>query len=116
VGTINTAIVALAKALSDRGIKDDVQVNSVLPDPVMTGRPRSYPQHWAPLRNMTLEEATANFPQGSGDARYGEPEGIAELMAFLVSRGARRMTGSTLRMDGGEVKSSHEDRAVRTRA
>jgi 3-oxoacyl-[acyl-carrier protein] reductase len=27
------------------------------------------------------------------------------LMAFLVSPGARWMTGTTLRMDGGEVKS-----------
>ncbi|UVK53574.1 SDR family oxidoreductase [Mesorhizobium sp. AR02] len=54
VGTINAAIVALAKAFSDR---------------------------------------------------YGEPEEIAEVMAFLVSSAARWMTGSTLRMDGGEVKS-----------
>ncbi len=38
VGTINAAIVALAKAFSDRGIADGVQVNSVLPGPVMTGR------------------------------------------------------------------------------
>jgi NAD(P)-dependent dehydrogenase (short-subunit alcohol dehydrogenase family) len=36
VGTINAAIVALAKAFSDRGLKDGVQVNSVLPGPVMT--------------------------------------------------------------------------------
>jgi len=34
VGTINAAIVALAKAFSDRGIADGVQVNSVLPGPV----------------------------------------------------------------------------------
>jgi len=40
-----------------------------------------------------------------GIARYGEPEEIAELMAFLVSPAARWMTGSALRMDGGEVKS-----------
>ena len=105
VGTINAAIVALAKAFSDRGIADGVQVNSVLPGPVMTGRRRSYLQHWAPLHNMTVEEATARFPQEAGIARYGEPEEIAELMAFLVSPGARWMTGSTLRMDGGEVKS-----------
>ena len=51
------------------------------------------------------EEATAKFPEEAGIARYGEPEEIAELMAFLVSPGARWMTGSTLRMDGGEVKS-----------
>jgi 3-oxoacyl-[acyl-carrier protein] reductase len=34
VGTINAAIVALAKAFGDRGLKDGVQVNSVLPGPV----------------------------------------------------------------------------------
>jgi len=106
VGAINAAIVALAKAFSDRGITDGVQVNSVLPGPVMTGRRRSYLQHCAPLHDMTVEEATANFPKEAGIARYGEPEEIAELMAFLVSPGARWMTGSTLRMDGGEVKSS----------
>jgi NAD(P)-dependent dehydrogenase (short-subunit alcohol dehydrogenase family) len=105
VGTINAAIVALAKAFADRGIADGVQVNSVLPGPVMTGRRRSYLQHWAPLHNMTVEEETANFPKEAGIALYGEPEEIADLMAFLVSPGARWMTGSTLRMDGGEVKS-----------
>jgi 3-oxoacyl-[acyl-carrier protein] reductase len=105
VGTINAAIVALAKAFSDRGIGDGVQVNSVLPGPVMTGRRRSYLEHWAPLHGMTVEEATSNFPKEAGIARYGTPEEIAELMAFLVSPGARWMTGSVLRMDGGEVKS-----------
>lgn len=105
VGTINAAIVALAKAFSDRGIVDGVQVNSVLPGPVMTGRRRSYLEHWAPLHNMTVEEATADFPKEAGIARYGEPQEIAELMAFLVSPTARWMTGSSLRMDGGEVKS-----------
>jgi NAD(P)-dependent dehydrogenase (short-subunit alcohol dehydrogenase family) len=105
VGTINAAIVALAKAFSDRGISDGVQVNSVLPGPVMTGRRRSYLQHWAPLHGMTVEEAMANFPEEAGIARYGEPQEIAELLAFLVSQGAKWLTGSALRMDGGEVKS-----------
>ena len=104
VGTINAAIVALAKAFSDRGIADGVQVNSVLPGAVMTGRRRSYLQHWAPLHNLSVEEATEKFPRDAGIARYGEAEEIAELMAFLVSPGARWMTGSAIRMDGGEVK------------
>jgi 3-oxoacyl-[acyl-carrier protein] reductase len=105
VGTINAAIVALAKAFSDRGITDGVQVNSVLPGPVMTGRRRSYLEHWAPLHNMTVEQATENFPREVGITRYGEAQDIAELMAFLVSPAARWITGSSLRMDGGEVKS-----------
>jgi 3-oxoacyl-[acyl-carrier protein] reductase len=106
VGTINAAIVALAKAFSDRGIADGVQVNSVLPGAVMTGRRRSYLEHWAPLHNMNVEEATAKFPVEVGISRYGTPEEIAELMAFIVSPAARWMTGSALRMDGGEVKST----------
>ncbi len=105
VGTINAAIVALAKAFSDRGIADGVQVNSVLPGPVMTGRRRSYLEHWASIHHMSVAEATEKFPREAGISRYGEPEEIAELMAFLVSPPARWMTGSTLRMDGGEVKS-----------
>lgn len=105
VGTINAAIAALSKAFSDRGIEDGVQVNSVLPGPVMTGRRRSYLEHWAPLHNMTVAEAMERFPREAGISRYGTPEEIAELMAFLVSPAARWMTGSMLRMDGGEVKS-----------
>ncbi|HTV87169.1 MAG TPA: SDR family oxidoreductase [Dyella sp.] len=105
VGTINAAIIALAKAFSDRGIADGVQVNSVLPGPVMTGRRRSYLEHWAPLHNMTATEAMERFPRDAGIARYGTPEEIAQLMAFLVSPSAHWMTGAMLRMDGGEVKS-----------
>jgi NAD(P)-dependent dehydrogenase (short-subunit alcohol dehydrogenase family) len=106
VGTINAAIVALAKAFSDRGIADGVQVNSVLPGPVNTGRRRSYLEHWASIHNMTVEAATEKFPKDAGIARYGEPEEIADLLAFLVSPAARWMTGTQLRMDGGEVKST----------
>ncbi|WP_109127119.1 SDR family oxidoreductase [Dyella sp. C11] len=105
VGTINAAIVALAKAFADRGIADGVQVNSVLPGPVMTGRRRSYLEHWAPSHNMNVAEAMEHFPREAGIARYGQPEEIAELMAFMVSPAARWMTGAMLRMDGGEVKS-----------
>jgi 3-oxoacyl-[acyl-carrier protein] reductase len=105
VGTINAAIVALAKALSDRGMKDGVQVNSVLPGPVMTGRRESYLEHWAPGHNVSVEEAGGRFLSEAGIERYGRPEEIADLMAYLVSPAARWMTGCAIRMDGGEVKS-----------
>src|ERR1700761_7108963 len=38
VGVINAAIVALAKAFADRGLRDGIQVNSVSPGPVMNPR------------------------------------------------------------------------------
>lgn len=67
-------------------------------------------------RNRPNLESTADAVRAAGaealvidadlaEATVGRPEEIAELMAFLVSPGARWMTGSQLRMDGGEVKS-----------
>lgn len=105
VGTINAAIVALAKAFADRGLKDSVQVNSVLPGPVMTDRRKSYLAHWAPIHNVSIEDATQQFLAQSGIGRYGQPEDVAELMAYLVSPKARWLTGSSIRIDGGEVTS-----------
>jgi len=104
VATINAAIIALAKAFAEQGIKDGVQVNSVVPGAVMTGRRRSFMEHWAPEHNMSVEEAMKQFPEKAGIARYGKPEEIADLMAYLVSPAARWMTGTSVRMDGGEIK------------
>lgn len=104
VAAINAAITALAKAFAEQGIKDGVQVNSIVPGPVMTGRRRSFMEKWAPAHNMTVEEATKEFPEKVGISRYGKPEEIAELLAFLVSPAAKWMTGTSVRMDGGEIK------------
>ena len=104
VAAINAAIIALAKAFAEQGIKDGVQVNSVVPGAVMTGRRESFFKKWAPAHNMTVEEAVKKFPEEAGIARFGKPEEIAELMAFMVSPAAKWMTGASVRMDGGEVK------------
>jgi 3-oxoacyl-[acyl-carrier protein] reductase len=104
VATINAAIVAMAKAFSERGVKDGVQVNSVLPGPVFTNRRKTYMEKYAPLHNMTVEEALKKFPAEAGITRYGQPEDIANLIAFLVSSAGKWMTGSAVRMDGGEIK------------
>jgi 3-oxoacyl-[acyl-carrier protein] reductase len=104
VAAVNAAIIALAKAFAEQGIKDGVQVNSVVPGAVMTGRRESFFRKWAPAHNMTVEEAVKKFPEEVGIARFGKPEEIADLMAYLVSPAAKWMTGSSIRMDGGEVK------------
>jgi 3-oxoacyl-[acyl-carrier protein] reductase len=104
VATINAAIVALARAFAERGVKDGVQVNSVLPGPVLTNRRRTYMEKYAPAHNMTFDEAMQKFPAEAGISRYGQPEEVADLMAFLMSPQAKWMTGSAIRMDGGEIK------------
>ena len=104
VAATNAAITALAKAFAEQGIKDGVQVNSIVPGAVMTGRRRSFLEKWAPTHNMSVEEAMKKFPEEAGISRYGQPEEIAELLGFMVSPAAKWMTGTSVRMDGGEVK------------
>lgn len=104
VAATNAAIIALAKAFAEQGIKDGVQVNSIVPGAVMTGRRQSFLEKWAPAHNMTVEEATKKFPEEAGISRYGQPEEIADLLGFMVSPAAKWMTGASIRMDGGEIK------------
>jgi 3-oxoacyl-[acyl-carrier protein] reductase len=105
VATINAAINALAKAFAEQGIKDGVQVNSVSPGAVMTGRRRSFFEKWVPAHNLTVDEAIRKSPEEAGMTRFGKPEEIADLLSYLVSPAARWMTGAAVRMDGGQIKS-----------
>jgi 3-oxoacyl-[acyl-carrier protein] reductase len=104
VATINAAICALAKAFAEQGILDGVQVNSVLPGPVMSNRRVNFLKKWSSANNLNMEEAKAKFLVEAHIERYGEPEEIGELIAFLVSPAAKWLVGTAIRMDGGEVK------------
>ena len=105
VAATNAAIISLAKAFAEQGIKDGVQVNSIVPGAVMTERRRSFLEKWAPAHNLSVEEAINRFPEQVGISRYGQPEEIADLLGFMVSPAAKWMTGTSVRMDGGEIKS-----------
>ncbi len=104
VGTINAAILALAKTFADRGIKDGIQVNTILPGSVMTDRRRSMLQGYADAHGLGLDAAMERFAVEMGIARYGQPEDIANAIAFLFAAESQWVTGTALRVDGGETK------------
>ena len=104
VGAINAGIEALAKAFAERGLEDGIQVNSISPGAIMTGRRLGMLEKAAAAKGLSIEQARSAFLTQAGIARFGEAHDIAEAMAFAVSPAARWMTGTVLRVDGGEVK------------
>jgi len=104
VAAINAAISALAKAFAEQGITDGIQVNSVLPGPVMSNRRINFLEKWSKANNLSMEDAKEKFLKEAKIERYGEPDEIGELIAFLLSPAAKWLTGTAIRMDGGEIK------------
>ena len=59
---------------------------------------------YAASHNLPLNDAMHCYAVEAGISRYGHPEEIADLIAFLVFPAARWMTGAAVRMDGGRSK------------
>jgi 3-oxoacyl-[acyl-carrier protein] reductase len=97
------ASLAFTKALADLGKRDGVQVNTVNPGSVDTDRLK---HRMGIIKKKTgLDEAAAieRHRQELDITRFGQPEDIAGLVAFIVSPRGRWMHGSAVDMDGGQI-------------
>lgn len=74
VGTINAAILALAKAFADRGIEDGVQVNTVLPGSVMTDRRLTMLRGYADKHGLSLDGPSIGSRSRRGSPATGSPK------------------------------------------
>lgn len=98
------AQVAFMKALADLGKQDGVQVNMVHPGSVDTDRFRG--RLAIMMRKTGLDEASAieRHRKELNITRFGTPEDIAGLVAFMVSPRGRWLHGTGIDMDGGQVE------------
>jgi len=103
--SVNAACAAFAKALADRGKTDNVQVNTIHPSYVETER--FWRRIKADMERTGKSEAQSRAWHRAdiGVTRFGTPEDIGGLVAFMVSRRGRWLHGATIDMDGGEVPS-----------
>jgi NAD(P)-dependent dehydrogenase (short-subunit alcohol dehydrogenase family) len=104
-GSVNAALLSFTKALADLGIKDGVQVNLVNPGTVRTARFQTRLAAMAREQNIETSTAEGAYVREQKIIRIGEPEDIAALVAFIVSRDGSFMHGSLVDMDGGSTKS-----------
>ncbi len=103
-GSVNAAMLSFTKALADLGVRDGVQVNAVNPGPVRTDRFARRIASEAARLGVSIEQATEQFIKGEGITRVGEPEDVANLVAFLAGPEGRLLHGSLIDIDGGSTK------------
>jgi len=98
------AQVAFMKALADLGKRDGVQVNMVHPGSVDTDRFRGRLDKIRKHTGLDETAAVEHHRRELNITRFGRPEDVAALVAFMVSPRGRWLHGTGIDIDGGQVE------------
>ncbi|HYM22030.1 MAG TPA: SDR family oxidoreductase [Vicinamibacterales bacterium] len=102
---LRASVSALAKTLSLELAPSRIRVNQLVPGRIETDRLKQLDEGNAKRSGTPLDEyrtkAAASIPLG----RYGAPEEFGRMAAFLLSDAAAYITGATVQVDGGLIKS-----------
>ena len=104
-GATRMGVVAFAKSLADEVGRDGILVNNVCPGSILTERMLSNVTARAKELGTTVEEGLAQRAAETAVGRIGEPNELAYLVAFLASGKSSYITGTTILVDGGLVRS-----------
>jgi 3-oxoacyl-[acyl-carrier protein] reductase len=103
--TIRGAVASWSKTLSNEVAKYGITVNNVLPGATATGRLDAIISGKAAKaaggRSAVEDEMLAEIPAG----RFGKPEEIGAVVAFLCSDAAAYINGVSIPVDGGRTGS-----------
>jgi NAD(P)-dependent dehydrogenase (short-subunit alcohol dehydrogenase family) len=91
-GISKAGLVMLTEVCAMEWARDRIRVNCIAPGVVKTELAGSIIDY---LQSRDIKPNPMNL--------YGEPEDVAKLVLYLVSEDSRFMTGSIIRIDGGEL-------------
>jgi len=108
-GMTKAAQLAVSRGLAEAVAGTGITVNSVLPGPTNSRGVGDFVEALAKAEGKTFAEFEADFflkvRPTSLIKRFGTPEEVASMVAYLASPLASATTGAALRVDGGTVKS-----------
>ena len=102
---LRLSLVGWSKTLAGEVAADGITVNVVVPGRIATGRVRALDEARAAREGATVEAVAAASAATIPVGRYGYPEEYAAAVAFLASTLASFITGTMLRVDGGQIPS-----------
>lgn len=102
---MRSGVAALLKTLAEELAPDGIRVNNLVPGRILTDRTTQLDTNTAKRRGITLEEARAESVKRIPLGRMGTIEEFGNVGAFLLSPAASYVTGTTVRVDGGLVRS-----------
>jgi 3-oxoacyl-[acyl-carrier protein] reductase len=100
-----SGVVAMAKTLANEYAAKGITVNNVCPGWTLTDRVKSLAEGRAAKEGKTVREVVDDYAANIPAHRLGRPEELAALVVFLASERAAYITGATIQVDGGYVRS-----------
>jgi 3-oxoacyl-[acyl-carrier protein] reductase len=102
--TFRAGIAGLAKSLAIELAPDGILVNTIGPGRISTARSHSMDASQAEARGVPVEEVRGQVEARIPLGRYGTPEELARVAAFLASPANSYVTGQSILVDGGMVR------------
>ncbi|MEM0128154.1 MAG: SDR family oxidoreductase [Thermoplasmatales archaeon] len=102
--SLRAAVVSLSKVLSLEFSQFGITFNSISQGYIMTPRLENIARRNAAANNQTIEEAYDSIRHVIPSKRFGRPEEIGNLVAYLCSDDASYINGTNIQVDGGLIK------------
>jgi 3-oxoacyl-[acyl-carrier protein] reductase len=102
---LRASVSALAKTLALELAGSGIRVNQIVPGRIDTDRVRQLDEINGQKQGISAEQARAKSIAAIPLGRYGQPEEFGRVAAFLLSDAASYMTGATIQVDGGLIRS-----------